>query len=230
MSDTINDPELKAMSRILSVVGRDADGTPETPIGESLRRLAMFRIDMIRQNTKHRDKRRRHQGRASCDVAGRRFEAQGPAPIYKLATLLWLHGHGGEEFEAHDDVSPTGKPGGLAMRGKVRNWARMVKGKPVFDKDAPPEVDFSSHDRSLVAQAAGRAVDLTENGLCTARERSYRALASFGRPRPSPRAGRSLYGRCRSPHPGGGMNRITARSPEIDFRFTPYSRHSRGRH
>ena len=40
MSDTINDPELKAMSRILSVVGRDADGTPETPIGESLRRLA----------------------------------------------------------------------------------------------------------------------------------------------------------------------------------------------
>ena len=108
MSDTINDPELKAMSRILSVIGRDADRTPETPIGESLRRLAMFRIDMIRQDTNHRDKRRRHQGRASCDVVGRRFEAQGPAPIYKLVTLLWLHGHRGEEFEVWDDVSPFG--------------------------------------------------------------------------------------------------------------------------
>ncbi len=122
----------------------------------------MIRINMLRQDTRHPDKRRRHHGRASCDVVGRRFEAQGPAPIYKLATLPWLHGHGGDEFEAYDDISPTGKPGGLAMRGKVRNWARMVKGKPVFDKGAPPEVDFSSHDRSLVAQAAGRVVGLTE--------------------------------------------------------------------
>ncbi len=48
------------------------------------------------------------------------------------------------------------------MRGRVRNWARLVKGKPVFDKDAPSAVDFSSHDRMLVAQAAGRVVDLTE--------------------------------------------------------------------
>ncbi len=30
---------------------------------------------MIRQDTRHPDKRRRHQGRASCEVAGRRFEA-----------------------------------------------------------------------------------------------------------------------------------------------------------
>ncbi len=121
-----------------------------------------IRIDMIRQNTSHPDKCCRHQGRASCVVAGQHFAAEGPAPIYRLTTLLWLHGHGGAAFEVYDDVRPTGRPGGLAMRGKVRNWARMVKGKPVFDKGAPPEVDFSSHDRSLVAQAAGRVVGLTE--------------------------------------------------------------------
>ena len=51
-------------------------------------------------------------------VASRRFEAWGPAPIYKLATLLWLHGHGGEHFEVWDDLSPFGRPGGLAMRGR----------------------------------------------------------------------------------------------------------------
>ena len=122
----------------------------------------MIRIDMIQQDTRHPDKRRQHQGRASCEVGGHRFETQGPAPIYKLTTLLWLHGHVGEHFEAWDDLSPFGNPGGLAMRGCVRNWARLVTGKPVFDKDAPSNVDFSSHDRMLVAQAAGRVVDLTE--------------------------------------------------------------------
>ena len=122
----------------------------------------MIRIDMIQQDTRHPDKRRQHQGRASCEVAGHRFETEGPAPIYRMATLLWFHGHFGEKFEVWDDLSPFGNPGGLAMFGKVRNWARIVKGKPVFDKDAPSTVEFSSHDRMLVAQAAGRVVDLTE--------------------------------------------------------------------
>ncbi len=76
----------------------------------------MIRIDVIRQDTRHPGKRRRHQGRASCQVAGRRFEAQGPAPVYRLVTLLWLHGHGGADFEVRDDRSHSGKPGGLAMR------------------------------------------------------------------------------------------------------------------
>ena len=119
----------------------------------------MICINMTRQGTRHPDKSRRHQGRASCEVAGRRFEAQGPAPVYKLATLLWLHGHGGADFEVWDDVSPFGKPGGLAMRGKVRNWARLVKGKPTFGKDAPCEMDFSSGERDMVAQAAGRVTE-----------------------------------------------------------------------
>ena len=61
----------------------------------------MIHIDMIRQDTNHRAKRRRHQGRATCEVTGRRFEAQGPAPIYKLVTLLWLHGHDGEHLVVH---------------------------------------------------------------------------------------------------------------------------------
>ncbi len=162
MSDTINDPELKAMSRVLSVVGRDANGTPETPIGESLRRLAMFSIDMIRQDTNHLDKRRRHHGRASCEVAGRRFEAQGPAPIYKLVTLLWLHGHGGADFEVWDDVSPFGKPGGLAMTGRVRSWAYLVREQPNFTRKAQPDPDFTPDERQVIAQAAGTVIDLDE--------------------------------------------------------------------
>ncbi len=32
--------------------------------------------------------------------------------------------------------------------------------KPVFDKDAPSEVDFSSYERDLIAQAAGSAVEI----------------------------------------------------------------------
>ena len=68
----------------------------------------IIRIDMTRQDTRHPDRRKRQPGRASCEVAGRRFETEGPAPIYKLATLLWLHGHGGEHFEVHDDISPLG--------------------------------------------------------------------------------------------------------------------------
>ncbi len=116
----------------------------------------MIRVQMIRSDMRHPNKRRRHQGRAICEVAGRRFEADGPAPIYKLATLLWLHGHCGEEFEVWDDRSPTGKPGGLAMRGRVRNWARLVKGKSRFDRKALHDPVFTPAERNVVAEAAGR--------------------------------------------------------------------------
>ncbi len=116
----------------------------------------MIQINMTRQDTNHPDKRLRHQGRASCEVDGRRFKTKGPAPIYRMATLLWLSGHGGADFEVHDDISPTGNPGGLAMTGRVRNWARLVKGKPRFDKDAPFKTEFSPQERDLIAEAAGR--------------------------------------------------------------------------
>ena len=102
----------------------------------------VIRVQMIRSDTRHPDRRRRHQGRASCEVAGRRFEAQGPAPIYKLTTLLWLHGHGGADFEVWDDVSPFGKPGGLAMRGQVRNWASVLDwadDEPTYQVTARPK-------------------------------------------------------------------------------------------
>ncbi len=121
--------------------------------------VAMVRIIMIRQDTRHPDKRRRHQGRTWCEVADRRFETRGSAPIYKLTTLLWLHGHGGEEFEVWDDLSPFGNPGGLAMRGRVRNWARLVKGYPKFERKAESNPDFTSAERSVVAEAAGRVAD-----------------------------------------------------------------------
>ncbi len=122
----------------------------------------MIRINMTRQDTNHPDKRLRHQGRAWCEVDGRRFETKGPAPIYKLTTLLWLHGHGGKEFEVWDNLSPFGNPGGLAMTGRVRNWARLINGKPKFNKDAPSEADFSPGERELIARAAGRVLDATE--------------------------------------------------------------------
>ncbi|MCH9000887.1 MAG: hypothetical protein IID48_21885 [Proteobacteria bacterium] len=117
----------------------------------------MIRINMTRQDTRHPDKCRRHQGRASCEVAGRRFEAQGPAPVYKLATLLWLHGHSGADFEVWDDRSPFGRPGDLAMRGKVRSWAsvEMPKGAPMFRMKSKADPDFTPEEKAAVAKAAG---------------------------------------------------------------------------
>ena len=120
----------------------------------------MIHIDMTRQDTHHPDRRRRHHGRASCQVAGCRFEAQGPAPIYKLVTLLWLHGHGGERFEVWDDVSPFGQPGGLAMTGRVRNWASLETptGMPMFRMKSKPNPDFTPEQQAAVVKAAGVVV------------------------------------------------------------------------
>ncbi len=116
-------------------------------------------IDLIRQNT-NLAVRRRHLGRATCEATGRHFETQGPAPIYRVVTLLWLHGHGGAAFEVYDDVSPTGKPGGLAMRGAVRNWASLdtPKGIPMFRMKSKPDPDFTPDQRAAVAKAAGVVV------------------------------------------------------------------------
>ncbi len=89
--------------------------------------------------------------------------------MYKIVTLLWLHGHDGEPFEVWDDLSPFGKPGGLAMTGRVRNWARLVKGKPNFTRKSQPDPDFTPDERQAIARAAGTVVDLDEirpaNGL-----------------------------------------------------------------
>ena len=120
----------------------------------------MNRIDLIRQNSNHPGRRKRHPSRASCEVDGRRYETVGPAPIYKLTTLLWLHGHGGAGFEVWDDVSPFGKPGGLALRGQVRNWASFEtpKGMPMFRMKSKPDPNFTPEQRAAVAKAAGVVV------------------------------------------------------------------------
>ncbi len=120
----------------------------------------MIRIEFTRQNSNHPGRRKRHPSRASCEVAGRRYETVGPAPVYKIVTLLWLHGHDGEPFEVWDDLSPFGKPGSLAMTGRVRNWARLVKGKPNFTRKSQPDPDFTPDERQVIAQAAGAVVDL----------------------------------------------------------------------
>ncbi len=122
----------------------------------------MIRINMIRQDERHPDRGKRHPPRASCEISGRRYEAAGPAPIYKLSTLLWLHGHGGERFEVWDDRDPFGKSGGLALHGRIRNWVYLVRGKPSFTRKARPDLDFTPDVRQLIAQAAGTVVDLDE--------------------------------------------------------------------
>ncbi len=73
-----------------------------------------------------------------------------------------LHGLGGADFEVWDDLSPFGKPGGLAMTGRVRNWARLVKGKPSFDRQAKPAPEFTPDEVDLIARAAGRVSDAVE--------------------------------------------------------------------
>ena len=120
----------------------------------------MIRIQMIRGNTRDPDRRKRHPSRASCEAGGRRYEAAGPAPIYRLVTLLWLHGQGGERFEVWDDQSPFGKPGGLAMRGRVRNWASFEtpRGMPMFRMQSEPGPDFTPEQRAALAKAAGVVV------------------------------------------------------------------------
>ncbi len=148
----------------------------------------MILIDMMSQDTRHPDRRRRHQGRASCEVAGHRFEAEGPTPIYKLTTLLWHHGHGGVGFEVWDNVSPFGKPGGLAMRGKVRNWARLVNGKPGFNRQAQSEEDFTPEERTAIAQAAGTVTALMESAPPgVAKARTVRSHPSDGPDHPQER-------------------------------------------
>ncbi len=120
--------------------------------------------------------------RATCESADRRFEAKGPAPVYRMITLLWLHGHGGEAFEVWDDLSPTGKPGGLAMRGKVRNWSRLVKGKPNFTRKARSDPDFTPDERQVIAQAAGKVVDFDETRPASGLSGAVCATHSSGGP------------------------------------------------
>ena len=168
-----------------------------------------IRIDLIRQNTNNAVRRRRHLGRACCEVDGRRFETQGPAPIYRMITLLWLHGRGGEKFEVWDNLSPFGKPGGLAMRGKVRNWASFntPNGNPIFRMKSQPDPDFMPEQRAAVAKAAGVVVsrDADSRGAFA----PGCATSPSDGPQVPPKGRWGLCGRFHRPHPGGGMNRIS---------------------
>ena len=144
-------------------------------------------------------------GRTWCEVAGRRFETEGPAPIYKLATLLWLHGHRGKDFEVWDALAPLGKPGGLAMTGKVRNWARLVKGKSSFDRQANPAPEFTPDEVDLIAHAAGRALEAAgTDSPAPGNARTAQSRPPDG-PDPARSEGRPLCRRFHRPETGGGI-------------------------
>ena len=49
------------------------------------------------------------------------------------------------------------------MRGKVRNWARLVKGKVSFDRQAIPAAECAPDNVDLIARAAGRLSDAAES-------------------------------------------------------------------
>ncbi len=115
--------------------------------------------------------------RDTCEIAGRRFETQGPAPVYRMITLLWLHGHSGAAFEVLDDLSPFGKPGGLAMRGRVRSWVRLIKAKVTFDRRAKPEPQFTEEQRIAVGKAAGMVTDLGQKAQARGGQRAVCATS-----------------------------------------------------
>ena len=150
---------------------------------------AVIHIDLVQQDTRHPNKRHRHQGRATCEVAGRRFETTGPAPIYRIVTLLWFYGHGSERFEVWDDVSPFGRSGGLAMTGRVRNWARLVKAKISFDRKAEPEPEFTEEQRVAVGKAAGMVTDLGQKAQAGGGERAVGATRPSDGPEYPPMEG-----------------------------------------
>ena len=126
----------------------------------------------------------------------------GPAPIYKIVTLLWLHGHDGEPFEVWNDLSPFDKPGGLAMRGKVRSWARLVKGKPNFTRKSQPDPGFTPDERQMIAQAAGTVVDLDEIRPASGLSGAVCATSPSDRPE------------CPQKEDGASARAVTAHTPE----------------
>ncbi len=194
----------------------------------------MIRIDMTRQDTNHPDKRLRHHGRAWCKVGDQHFEAEGPAPIYKLTTLLRLHGHGGADFEVWDDLSPFGNPGGLAMTGRVRNWASFEtpNGNPIFRMKSKPDPNFTPEQRATVAKAASVVVSRDADSQGTFAPRC--ATPPSDGPRGTRHSKMTPLRPLSEPAPRRRRDRRHL-SADVRFsadyvRFTPSNGHSRGRH
>ena len=170
----------------------------------------MIRIDLTRQNINHPDHRKRHPSQASCEVGGRRYETTGPGLIYKLSTLLWLHGHGGEEYQVWDDRDPFGNHGGLALHGQARNWARLVKGKLSFERRAAPTADFVPDERKAIAHSAGMVTDLTGGVLPAVGQARTARFHLLGGPKAPIRTRKPFYGRCLRP---GNKGRLMGSAP-----------------
>ncbi len=51
------------------------------------------------------------------------------------------------------------------MTGQVRNWVRLVKGKPKFDHKALRDPSFTPAERDVAAKAAGKVTGMPQRAL-----------------------------------------------------------------
>ncbi len=68
------------------------------------------------------------------------------------------------------------------MTGRVRNWARLVKGKISFDRRAEPEPEFTEEQRVAVGKAAGMVTDLGQKSQAGGGERAVCATRHLDGP------------------------------------------------
>ena len=101
-------------------------------------------------------------------------------------------------------MSPTGKPGGLAMRGKVRNWAYLVRGKPSFTRKMQPDPDSTG---SRFGKAGSTTGAVAGSLIAPAPE----AAPPTARPEPAPAPTAQLGARLRpvDVDPFEGARRLT---------------------
>ncbi len=81
-----------------------------------------------------------------------------------------------------------------------------MRGKPVFDKDAPSEVEFLSYERDLIARAAGSAVKIAS---ARPENAGTAATPTSDGPQVPPRRRWGLYGAGTAACPGGGVTADT---------------------
>lgn len=79
---------------------------------------------------------------------------------------------GGLETTADAGFNASPKPGGLAMRGGVQNWASFEtpNGKPIFKMKSQPDSDLTPEQWATAASAAGVVVSMDADSRGTFRQ------------------------------------------------------------
>ncbi len=90
----------------------------------------------------------------------------------------------------------------LRDTGRVRSWARLVKGKPNFTRKSQPAPDFTPDERHVIAQAAGTVVDLDEIRPASGLSGAVCATSPSDRPE------------CPQKEDGASARAVTAHTPE----------------